>query len=223
MSKSYLYNPTDWLDQIIMLDEYGRVVYETDDAGNIVYWEDPHGNLVLDPITREPVPKPRLLQEGTRHSAARENNQEEGILKSHERLDAHDKDLLYLRVQMELDGRAPGNSGVFSDTLDDSVPNKMTRLTAMADIISAVEAGATVLPVDNTTGFFAFTEVTVYDGTNTEDVLITAIGDGTITVQALANSYVKGAGVARSTARIADGQMGNGSWGTYTVSVLEVV
>lgn len=220
MANSYVYVPRLWLDQIIELDQNDNVIYEKDDQGNVVYWKDAHGNYVLDPVTMKPIPKPKLLQEGTMHMATYENHQEQGIAKSHERLDGHDKDILRIKVQMELDGRAPGNSGAFIDTFEGE-PNKLVRQSAVADITTAVTAGATVLSVDNMTDFAEFTQVTVYDGTNSEDVLITAIGADTITVQALVNDYVKGARIARSNAKI-DGQLSNGDWGTYTVSA-EVV
>lgn len=221
MVNSYVYVPRLWLDQIIELDQNNDVIYEKDAQGNLVYWKDAHGNYVLDPVTMKPIPKPKFLQEGTKHMAAYENHQEEGILKSHQRLDGHDKDIMRMKVQMELDGRAPGNSGAFIDTFEGE-PNKLVRQTAVADITAAVAAGTTELPVDNVTDFVAFTQVTVYDGANSEDVLITAIGADTITVQALANDYVKGARIARSNAKI-DGQMTAGDWGTYSVSVVGVV
>jgi len=218
----YVYVPTKWKDQIIEVDEFGHVVYEKDDIGKIVYWKDNLGNYVLDPVTKQPIPKPKLFQEGTRHTAPRENNQEEGISKSHQRLDSHDNDLMRMKVQMELDGRAPGNSGTFADTFDGE-PNKLIRQTAVAVLTAPRSAGTSVLNVDTTDGFKPFTEVTVYDGTNSEDVLITDVTASTITVQPLDNDYVKGARVSRSNTRIADVQMTAGDWGTYSVAVMEVV
>lgn len=220
MAEPYVYVPRLWLDQIIELDENNNTVYERDKEGNLVYWKDRHGNYVLDPITMKPIPKPKFLQEGTKHKAEYENHQEQGIAMAHERLDRHDKRISRIETQLEIDGRVdPDNKGTFFDNFVDA-PNKLIRQTASAVITTPVAAGTTVLPVDNVSGFVAFTQVTVYDGTNSEDVLITAIGTNTITVQALAKSYVKGAVIARSTARIVDGQMVNGSWGTYSVEVV---
>ena len=119
-----------------------------------------------------------------------------------------------MKVQMELDGRAPGNSGSNADKFVGET-NKSVRQLATADITPAVESGITVLPVDKVTSFAAFTQVTIYDGTNSEDVLITAVRVDTITVQALTHDYVKGARIAQSNAKI-DGQMMNGNWGTYS-------
>lgn len=224
MAEPYVYVPFKWLDQIIELNEFGEVVYEYDDSGKPIYLTDHFGNYILDPITNKPLQKPRYLQIGTKHSAFRENYQEEGIAKSHERLNGHEDEIMRMKIQLELNDKSPGNSGVFADTFDgEPESNKIIRLTATTDIIQAVSAGTTELPVDSVAGFIPFTEVTVYDGENSEDVLITAIGDGVITVQALVYDYVKGARVARSTASIKDGQMVNGDWGTYSVSVMEVV
>jgi hypothetical protein len=136
------------------------------------------------------------------------------------------RDFNRILVQLEVDGRAPGSSGSFLDTLDGST-TRMAKQTASADIAQAVSAGATVLPVDNTTGFVAFTEVTVYDGTNSEDTIVTAVDptNKTITVQALTNAYTKGAKVARTNAKndTVAKTLTFGEWGTYSVSVVEVV
>ncbi|WP_060210303.1 hypothetical protein [Sporosarcina koreensis] len=222
MGEPYVYVPFHWLDRIVELDEFGNVVYEKDAEGKIVYESDQFGNLILHPITKDPIPKPKLIQDGTRHSAGRENHQEQGIAKSHERLDGHDNELLRIKIQLELDGKAPGNSGTFADTFDGE-PNKLVRQTARAVLTAPRSAGTTVLNVDKTDGFKAFTEVTIYDGTNSEDVLITDVTASTITVQSLQNDYVKGAIIARSNAEIKDGRMGQGSWGTYSVSEVEVM
>lgn len=198
MVDQYVYPKFEWIDHILEMDE--------------------NGDYVIDPLKGQP----KILQQGTYHSAFNDNNQEQGIAKSHQRLDSHDNDLMRMKVQMELDGRAPGNSGTFADTFDGE-PNKLVRQIAVAVLTAPRAAGTTVLNVDTTDGFKAFTEVTIYDGTNSEDVLITDITLSTITVQPLVNDYVKGARVARSNARIADGQMVNGNWGTYAIEVMEVV
>lgn len=127
-----------------------------------------------------------------------------------------------LKVGAEIDGRAPGNSGSFYDAFSEE-PTRMLRQTASADITQAVAIGATVLQVDNVLDFKTLTEVTIYDGTNAENTLITAIGTNTITVRALTKSYVKGSKIARSNSLITDGQMKIGSWGNYSVAVVEVV
>lgn len=205
------YTLIEFLDHILKIDVDGKFIPK----------RDANGNVIINEITG----RPELVaeQEGTRLNSRNMNHMDWWIYKAHERLNKHENRITRIEVQLEIDGRVdPDNRGTFIDDFD-GAPNKMIRQEAMADITSAVTAGTTVLPVDNTTGFTPFVQVTVYDGTNTEDTLITAIGDGTITVQALAHDYVKGARIARSNAKIADGQMARGDWGTYTVSVMEVV
>ena len=93
-------------------DEYGNVIYEKDKDGKPVYLTDRFGNYILDPITNKPLPKPRLLETGTMHSAARENHQEQGIAMAHERLDKHARRIDRIETQLEIDGRVdPDNKG----------------------------------------------------------------------------------------------------------------
>ncbi|WGT37695.1 hypothetical protein QH639_17910 [Lysinibacillus sp. 1 U-2021] len=74
-------------------------------------------------------------------------------------------------------------------------------------------------------GFTPFTQVTIFDDVTNEDVIITAVGTSTITIQALKNAYTKGAKVARSNIEIdtVNAEMGVGNWETYNVQVVEVV
>ncbi|MEQ6857337.1 hypothetical protein AAHH17_23295, partial [Lysinibacillus capsici] len=122
------------------------------------------------------------------------------------------------------DGRVPGNSGTFADTLDGS-SNKIKLDTALTDIIEAVPIGTTILKVASVSGFNPFTQVTIFDDVASEDVLVTAVGTSTITVQALKNAYKKGAKAARSNIEIdtVNAEMGVGNWETYNVQVVEVV
>ena len=222
MAEPYVYVPFKWLDEIIEMDENGNIVYERDDEGNVVYLKDHLGRYILDPFTNKPLPKPKYSQEGTTHSAARENHQEQGIDMAHKRLESHENRMLRLEINAEIDGKAPGNSGTFADTFDGD-PVKLQRIVASSTITAAVSVGATSLPVDSVTGFLPFTQVTVFDGTNSEDVMITAVGTNSLTVEALKKAYVKGAKVARSTTQIKDGMVGSASWGTYSISQVEVV
>lgn len=219
MAEPYVYMPFKWLDQIIELDEFGNTVYEKDDDGNIVYWKDSLGNAIIDPINKKPIPKPKLSQVGTRHTATRENHQEQGIAKAHERLDGQSQELLRMWIHLELDGKAPGNSGTFSDTFD-GPPNQLVRQSAQAILTESRSSGNKSLNVDNTDGFKKLTEATIYDGNNSEDVLVTDITKSTITVQELKNDYVKGAVIARSNSAIKNGRMSNGSWSTMSVEVV---
>lgn len=201
------YTLIEFLDHIFKIDADGEFIPKRDD----------NGNVIINKITG----RPELVaeQEGTRLNARNMNHMDWWIYMAHQRLNGHDNRILHLEINSETEGKAPGNAGSFSDSFEGE-PTRIKRETASAVITTPVAAGTTVLPVDSVTGFVAFTQVTVYDGTNSEDVLITAIGTNTITVQALTKAYVKGAVIARSSARIVDGQMVNGRWGTYSVEVV---
>lgn len=176
-----------------------------------------HDDLT-DPVTGE------VIEEGTPYMSEYANNFEWGIWNAFQYIINLETTLRRLQIQMELDGRVPGNSGTFADTLDGST-NKITLDKAQTDIIEAVTAGTTILKVANVDGFTPFTQVTIYDDVSSEDVMITAIGVDTLTVQAIANSYKKGAKVARSNVVIdtVNTEMGVGDWQTYNVNLVEVV
>lgn len=177
-------------------------------------WEDD----VTDPVTGE------IINDGTPFMSEFANNFEWGIYNAFRFIGEVYRQQERMRVQLELDGRVPGNSGTFADVLDGS-SNKISLDKALTDIIEAVEIGETVIKVANVEGFTAFTQVTIFDDVGTEDVVITAIGTDTITVQALKNSYKKGAKVARSNVLIdtVNAEMGIGDWQTYSVELVEVV
>ncbi|MCH7321795.1 hypothetical protein LZ480_07795 [Solibacillus sp. MA9] len=177
-------------------------------------WEDE----VIDPVTGE------VQTFGTTFWAEYANNFEWGIWNAFQFLNDMYRQMERMRVQMELDGRVPGNSGTFADTLDGNT-NKIKLDTTLTDVIEPVEIGTTVLKVANVTGFAAFTQVTIFDDVSSEDVMITAVGADTITVQELVNSYKKGAKVARSNVAIdmVNAEMGVGNWQTFNVEVVEVV
>jgi len=142
-----------------------------------------------------------VVQEGTRFNQRRANNFEDGIETNRNLIIEQARKIQRMQVQLELDGRAPGNNGSFSDTLDGTT-NKITREVATTKTKQAVSVGDTVLAVEDSTAFTALTQVTIFDATTREDVTITAVGDGTITVQALANGYSKGATITRSAANV---------------------
>lgn len=181
-----------------------------------VEWEDD----LTDPNTGE------VLEEGTIFWAEYGNNLEWGLYNAYRFLIEQARQMQRMQIQMELDGRVPGNSGTFADVLDGS-SNKISLDKALTDIIEAVIAGTTTLKVASVDGFTPFSQVTIFDDTNTEDVLITAIDASakTITVQALAFSYKKGAKVARSNVNIdfVNAEMGVGKWQTFNVELMEVV
>ncbi|WJY27488.1 hypothetical protein [Sporosarcina trichiuri] len=173
---------------------------------------------IEDPVTGE------ILEEGTVFTAERANNIEDGIYNSYERTIQAERELQRIRVQLDLKERA-NSELIFYDTMDGEEPRKMALDTAQTVVKEALSVGATVLNVVDASAFSPLTEVTVFDGTNSEDAMITAISGNAITVQALTKSYVKGAFIARTNAvmdTVAQ-RLQPGRWGTYTIDMTEVV
>lgn len=163
-----------------------------------------------------------ILEEGMPVNARNLNHMDKGIGDAHTFLSELQSAVKRLQVQMELDGRAPGANGTFSDTLDGT---KTTLDTTKSAIKSAVSVGATTIEVEDATDFKALSQVTIYDATNHEDALITAISGNTLTVQPLKNGYTKGASVARSTTQtdIINKTMTVAPHIVYAVELTEVV
>lgn len=177
-------------------------------------WEDD----ITDPVTGE------IINDGTPFMSEFANNFEWGIYNAFRFIGEVYRQQERMRVQLELDGRVPGNSGTFADVLDGS-SNKISLDKALTDIIEAVAIGTTTLKVASVEGLTAFTQVTIFDDEHIEDVVITEVGTNTIKVQALKNAYKKGAKVARSNVVIdtTNAEMGVGDWQTYNVELVEVV
>lgn len=130
-----------------------------------------------------------------------------------------------IALQLEIDGRAPGSNGSFLDTLDGN-PSRMTFLDATADLTEAVSAGATTLLIDMVKGeFLVGTQVIIEDDVNRQELMISAVEDGKLTVSAVANDYKKGARISRSSVVIdtVKQEMRIGDWGTHSVKIEEVV
>lgn len=206
------YEKLHWKDRIWKIGPDGKLIPQRDENNEIIY----------NPISGQP--EYEYIENGTRVNAKRLNHMDEGIFLAHEYIVGLQATIRRMQIQMELDGRVPGNSGTFADTLDGS-SNKISLDKALTDIIEAVEIGTTTLKVARVDGFKPFTQITIFDDVGTEDVVITAIGTDTITVQALKNSYKKGAKVARSIVSIdtVNAEMGVGDWQTYNVELVEVV
>lgn len=162
-----------------------------------------------------------ILEEGMPVNARNLNHMDKGIGDAHTFLSELQSAVKRLQVQMELDGRAPGANGTFSDTLDGT---KTTLDTTKSAIKTAVSAGTTSIEVEDATGFTALSQVTIYDGTKREDVMITAVAGNVLTVQTLKNGYSKGATVARSTVAVdtTNKNMETGAHVTYAVELTEV-
>jgi len=178
-------------------------------------WQDD----LKDPVTGE------ILEDGTIFWAEYGNNIEWGIWNAYELIITINKQLKSVIAQLELDGRVPGSNGTFLDVMNGNA-SRITLLDVATHIKTTVAAGSNVtLNVIDVSEFTAFTYATVFDGVNFEHVYITAIGANTLTVQALANNYDKGAIIARSTVAVdtTAQEMLVGPHTTYQVSLVEVV
>lgn len=176
---------------------------------------------IVDPTL--PLDDPnRVVQKGTRFTASRANNIENGIFNAYQWLVQYYEEINRMRAEIEMIGRAPVNNGSFLDVLDGVNERNLVSLNESAVSQSALSVGATSITVD-VTPFQVGTFVTVYDDVNSEDVKITAVDGKILTVSALKKAYKKGAKVAHSNAYIANEKLAHGSWGTYAVSMTEVV
>ncbi|KAB8139252.1 hypothetical protein F9U64_01110 [Gracilibacillus oryzae] len=165
----------------------------------------------------------QTIQEGTRFTAGRANNIEEGIYNAYNWLVMYANDLERMRVELEMVGRSPINNGIFYDALEgDAKALEMDIDTAVAQ--NAYIAGTTNIELDNVP-FNAGEYVAIYDDEQQESVEVTSVGEDTITVSPLANSYKKGAFISRSNSlvNIEEEELAFGQWGTYTLKISEVV
>ena len=176
-------------------------------------WQD----HLVDPTSGE------IIQQGTRFTAQRINNIEDGIVNLYGSQNRQDYEIQKLRVQLEMVGRAPINNGTFFDTLDGDT-KQLQWDNDKAVVQSSLGIGATSIPL-NAVPFAVGEYVTIYDNTKSESVKISAVNDNTITTGALVNPYPKGAVVARSNAvvDITAQEITFGAWGTYSIAVSEVV
>jgi len=206
------YELLNWKDRIWKIGPDGKLIPQRDENNQIEY----------NPITGQP--KYEYLENGTRVNAKRLNHMDKGIYSAHDYIVELQATIRRMQIQMELDGRVPGNSGTFADTLDGS-SNKIKLDTALTDIIEAVAIGTTTIKVASVEGFTAFTQVTIFDDVATEDVVITEVGTNAIKIQSIKYAYKKGAKVARSNVLIdtVNAEMGVGVWQTYKVELVEVV
>lgn len=173
------YELVKWKDRIWKRGTGGKLIPKTDENGQIIY----------NPLTGQP--EYEYIEDGTRVNAKRLNHMDEGIYSAHDYIVELKATIRRMQIQMELDGRVPGNSGTFADTLDGS-SNKIKLDKALTDIIEAVAIGTTTLKVASVDGFTPFTQVTIFDDEHIEDIVIIEVGTNTIKVQALKNAYKKG-------------------------------
>lgn len=201
------YIKTDWHDHIVDPTQFEK---------------DKDGNIIIDEHTGRP--KPKVIQEGTRFTAGRANNIEDGIFNAYAWLTAYYDEMTRLRIQIEMLGRAPTNNGTFFDALDGDTAKQLIRLIDGAVSQHALNAGATTITLDSVP-FAVGEQVTIYDDERQESVKVIAVNGNKITIGALTNMYKKGAKVARSNSQVdvARQRLIYGSWGTYSISLVEVV
>lgn len=165
-----------------------------------------------------------VIQEGTRFTASRANNIEEGIYNLYEYLKDYYDEITKLRIQLEMLGRAPVNNGTFFDPIDEDGNTKaLTMLKEMAILQTVTQVGATEITVDDSSVFKVGQEITLIDEENYEDKKILNIEGNKLTISALEKPFKKGARVFRSNTVIRDNRLAYGSWGNYNVSVQEVI
>lgn len=177
-------------------------------------WQD----HILDPETGT------VIQQGTRFTAQRANNFEDGIAYLYSDQTRQDAELQKLQVQLETVGRAPVNNGTFFDALDGDT-KQLTLSVDNAIVQSALPVGATSVTLNE--ALFSNGEfVTIYDNSKSEVVRVTAVNAESISVSsALSNAYPKGAQVARSNAVVDTSarELKFGVWGTYSIAASEVI
>ncbi len=204
------------------------------------YQKQTHVNRIVDfpgAYTIQPHPDPELAAKGvhmilpaynvlagTPVDETRLNHMEDGIEGAYLLYDRLERRVTRIEAHLDLDSHdVDGAQARFADTydgLDDPVlvldKTKTYSTAALASSTSAV-----TIPVASTAGLKVGQEVTICDDVSFENQRITAIGTGTVTVAKLANSYKKGAMLARSTVvRDAAAQkMRIGRWATHTVTI----
>ncbi|QBK26755.1 hypothetical protein [Ureibacillus thermophilus] len=207
------YELINFVDHILQIDENGNFIPVIDEKT---------GKQKVNPITGAPVWK--ALQEGTRHNAKVMGHLDKNIQLNREYLIAFQRQLKSIIAQLELNGRVPSANGNFLDAFDGS-PSRIKLLNEATHVKADISAGTNVaVSVIDASQFNAFTYATIFDGTNYEDVYITAVDTSanTITVQTMAHDYVKGAIIARSTA-VVDTETQEMLVGPHTVYEVELV
>lgn len=164
-----------------------------------------------------------VIQEGTRFTASRANNIEEGIYNAYNWLVWYESELQKMRIQLEMVGRTPINNGTFFDTLEGN-SKALSLLTKVAVSQHALAAGEITILLDQNE-FSIGQQITIYDDEHSESSMVTAVNGNSITVESLVNQYKKGALVSKTNSIIDvnNQELGFGEWGTYSISISEVI
>lgn len=188
---------------------------------NLAYTPTEWIDHIVDPTLPETDPN-RVVQQGTRFTAGRANNIENGISGLYSLMGYMSDEIARMKAEIEMLGRAPVNNGSFLDVLDGTEPRNITPLNESAVLQAGVSVGATKLTLDKAvfpTGVY----VTLYDDMHSEDVKVVSYAGNVATVTATIHAYKKGSGVSRSTSVVKDGKLIMGTWNTYDISATEVV
>ncbi|MEG0381232.1 MAG: hypothetical protein RR603_05985, partial [Kurthia sp.] len=93
------YTKLHWRDRIWKIGPDGKLIPKIDS----------NGQVILNPISGQP--EYETIEDGTRVAAKRLNHMDDGIYMVHEMHVELATLVRRMQVQMELDGRVPGNSG----------------------------------------------------------------------------------------------------------------
>lgn len=165
----------------------------------------------------------KVLSEGTPFMADYINNIENGVDDLYDHLMAMQKEQQRMKLQLQLGDRAPGNNGAFTDAMDGTSTNIET---AGAVAIAQINASTKTFTVDDASSLVAFTEITIFDDTNEEDILISSITGNVITTATpLQFGYKKGARTVRSSVAVdtTAQTMTAAPFSTYNVTLSSVV
>lgn len=165
----------------------------------------------------------KVLSEGTPFMADYINNIENGVDSLYDYVMEMQKEQQRMKLQLQLGDRAPGNNGAFTDAMDGTSRNIET---AGAVAIAQINASTKTFTVDDASSLVAFTEITIFDDTNEEDILISSITGNVITTATpLQFGYKKGARTVRSSVAVdtTAQTMTAAPFSTYNVTLSSVV
>lgn len=131
------YKKQEWLDEIVDVDDRGNVVYERDENGDVVYLTDHFGRPLHNPFTGEPIPKVKLLQEGTRITARRMEHFEKHLCSLYGWKNVAFDSIEYLMIMMEIQSQVEGGQGTFFDDI-----GNLTKNMVHDDVYTTLSHGA---------------------------------------------------------------------------------
>lgn len=214
------YQPFRWLDDIVMVDPDGSIVYERDDEGNLVQMTNHMGVPMVNPYTGEPIWKVKMLQDGTRFTAERMNQLEQAICSLFAHKDLQAEAIEYIMIILDIEGTVQGGQGNFFDSFDSLTPKDMTWDKRKMIATRPIESEEVITQVDDTSSFKIGDNVFVYDDTNFEKVAVKEVISKTEIKLGQSKVYKKGAFITRSTMlpNRVDSKFDMDSWDTYSTT-----